>query len=1098
MTTHTARRTAQAGNLSSTFGDDLIVRARFIPPRPKPHLLPRPRLEALLTRLTDYPLTLLRAEAGYGKTTAIASSLARSPFPLFWYNLDDGDADPLIYLLHLIHVFRAAHPMVGERALNLLAQEEGAARLWPPAVDSLTNDLLDALPADGEVVLVLDDYGLVNRPEINAITERFIEHAPPRLHLVITTRSMPSLPSRARWRASGELLEIGRDELAFTPDEIAALFIQRTGERLAPEAAHTLAAETEGWPIAVQMVCEGVSKGLAHTLDDLLRHMPGPSELLFNYLAEEVFLRQPREVQTFLAETAILRYLDPDASNYLLSRTDSDNVLRYLEEHSLFVAQEGAYRYHHLFRDFLLRRAEVPVERRRALQGKAAAFYRQRGDYEEAIHHLLAAGDYASAADLLATIARPVAFSGRHQALAAWLDQLPDGLLDAHPELLLARGHAHRFASQYREALSLYARAQRRFELLGDAVGEVRAWRGQALVYLDTVQPARAEPLVRQALRKIGRNAREERANLLILLAENKINAGQLSQAERLHRAVYRAAGREDIPPMDPRVYVREGRFALARQIVESNLRADPWGAGQWRAPRSHREAAVLLAWIDAMTGEAESARRYAEQSLELGRTLGAPIVECVSLARLGHGWLCGPDFDLTRARTYYHDSRLIAERIGVPRFKVESLLGLTLAFGLDGKFAEAEANAREAISILEAAGDRYLTSVLYLALGAAATVCNHQDGEHWLREARRLGQACGDHFGPCAADLRLAIYLARAGRAVEAMEAFVRALAAAQAHDYDFLFTRLPLLGPKDLAARRELHSLLQVVERKSSLPVSGYAARLAPGVERFASSAPSGAAALETPAAARLYIQTLGPFRVWREGREIERTGWGREKALHLLQFLVCQRGRLVHREQILEALWPGSPPTTAGTGLRVALSALRKTLASGPGAEFIHREGESLQLDLARVDADEFTRLVQSARALEAKAASEAIRLYEAALALYHGDFLEENLYAEWTSEERERLLTDYFSAAERLARLWVSLNDYERGARWANAILAKDPLWEEAYALLMECHWKQGHRALAVRTYERCRRRLRASLGVEPSPSTAALFEAISRA
>ncbi len=96
------------------------------------------------------------------------------------------------------------------------------------------------------------------------------------------------------------------------------------------------------------------------------------------------------------------------------------------------------------------------------------------------------------------------------------------------------------------------------------------------------------------------------------------------------------------------------------------------------------------------------------------------------------------------------------------------------------------------------------------------------------------------------------------------------------------------------------------------------------------------------------------------------------------------------------------------------------------------------------------------------------------------------------------ERERLLAEYLSAAERLARLWVPQGDCEQGARWANAILAKDPLWEEAYALLMECYWKQGNRALAIRTFERCRKRLREALSIEPSPRTVQLFEAVSRA
>ncbi len=1083
------------------FGQDLIVRTRLIPPRPPArgaHLIPRPRLNQRLSQITAYPLTVIRAPAGYGKTTAIASFLTLSSLPHFWYSIGDTEADPLVFLLHLIHAFRTAYPKVGERSLALLSQEGGAMRLWAPAVDNLVNDLLDVL--SGETVLVLDDYCLVNQPEINAITQRFIEHMPPRLHLVITTRTMLNLPGQARWRASGELLEIGRPDLAFTPEEIAALFAQRTGQTLNQAAARVLATETEGWPIAVQMLSESVDNVSARTLDDLLRYMPRSLELLFDYLAEEVFLRQPRDVQTFLAETAGLRRLDPGVCNYVADRTDSEALLRYLHERSLFLMREGdrGYRYHHLFREFLLRRGEVPVERRRTLHSKAAAYYLTQGDREEAVYHLLAAEDHASAAKLLATIARPMAHSGRHQTLAAWLDQLPPDLLEVHPELLLARGHAYRYASRYREALAAYARAQQRFEARGDSTGEARALRGQALVYLDTVQPARADPLLRRALRKIGRHAKDERARLLILLAENKINLGQLPAAERLHHAVYCAARRDDFPPMDPRVYVRDGRFALARQIVESNLRTDPWGIGHWRAPRSHREAAVLLAWIDAMTGQAESARRYAAQSLELGQTLRSPIVECVSLSRLGHAWLTGPDFDLEKARAYYRDSLIAAIRIDVPRFKVESLLGLTLIAGLEGKIAEAEANAREALAILEETGDRYMTGILSLALGAAMTLCDRPDAEDWLNRAARLGQACGDRFSPCLADLWRAIRFSRLGQAADAIKAFARALQTAQRFGYDFLFTTIPLLGPKDFNVR-----LMLLEEMLLDRTLGAYAARLRDAISPQAPRRLSRA----NPATVPLYVQTLGPFRVWRDGREIERTAWEREKALHLLQYLICQRRHLTHREQILEALWPDSSPPSAAIGLRVALSTLRKALGfSTPEGgdrhgDFIRREGESLRLDPSlgiRVDADEFESLIRSAQALEAQDPAQAIKVYESALALYRGDFLEENPYAEWAGQERERLRMLYLSAAGRVAELLVMQESYEEASQVCQEILRRDCCSEEAYYVLMLCYWKQGKRSLALRTYQRCEKWLRQELDVSPSPRTIELLQVISEA
>lgn len=1089
------------GRASSPWPDEaLIVRTRFLPPRLRPSLLERPRVHALLARLHEQPLLLLRAEAGYGKTTAVASYLVRSELPFFWYGLSSSDADPMVFLLHLVHLFRGLDAGIGEHALRLLAHESGALRLWAPAVDALANDLLDAVPRDEKTVLVLDDYCMVNRPEINLIVERFIEQAPPQLHIVVTARSMPSWPSRARWRASGELREIGRADLAFTAEEVAALFAHHASITLPAAVAQALAAETEGWPIAIQMLPElaAAQRGTG-ALDDLLRRIPGPSDLLFDYLASEVFLRQPPDVQAFLTESAVLHRLDPVVCDALLERNDSAAVLRYLEEHSLFLTYEGAYRYHHLFRDFLLRRGGLSAERRRFLERKAAALYQAQGQIEEAIRHWLAAEDYEAAVALLDTVARELVYSGRHLTLASWLERLPADLLDAHPELLLARGHAARFASRYEEALTWYEQARERFAARNDATGEVRALRGQAQVYLDTVQPRLAEPLLRRALRRTDRRATAERIGLLILLAENRINAGRLREAERLHRRVHRVACRDDIPPMDPRLYVRDGRFGLARRLVEEGLRRDPWGMGQWRAPRSHREAAVLLAWIEAMTGQAEAARRYAEQSLELGRTLGSPIVECVALARLGHGWLTGPDFDPKQARRYYDDSRLLAERIGVPRFQVEALLGLTLIAGLEGRRSEARGYAEEALDDLRRSGDRYMEAMLELALGIALWPGAAEEARTRWQHARELAVRCGDRFLPCLADLWSALAYHHEGRLAAAQEAWERCWQAVQEHDYGFLFTHFPLLGPKGAAPRAHMDALRQGSRRPLSAAPPVYAALPSSPVGE-----PTPTAVLPTGLRDQrgLYIQTLGPFRVWRHGYEIPSTAWGREKALHLLQVLVCHRGHPLHREQVMEALWPESPSAHAATGLRVALSALRKALAVKPtdADDFIRREGEMIQLDMTRgvrVDADEFLRLLQEARRLETIDPSRAVTLYESGLALYRGDFLEENPYAEWAIEERERLQMEYLMAAERLARLLLGRDDCEGAMRWANAILAKDPLWEEAYAVLMESQWRQGHRGLAVRTFERCRKRLREALAVEPSPQLLELYQRIVR-
>ncbi|HET7459173.1 MAG TPA: hypothetical protein VFJ74_16100, partial [Gemmatimonadaceae bacterium] len=535
------------------------MRTRFVPPKLRPHLLHRPRLDAALARVTEYPLTLVKAEAGYGKTTAVADFVSRAPYAHVWYNVGDTEADPHIFLRHLIEALRTIHPEVGTRALARLATDRRSPRLWSAAVDSLSNDLLDRL--GDTTILVLDDYDRVNTAEVNAVTERLVETMPPLLHLIITARTTPSLRGRARWRASGEMLEVTRAELAFTAGEIVSLFDGRLAHPLSDDAARAVAVETEGWAIALQMLTDGLRGTQPDALDNLLRRIPGPAELLFDYLAEEVFLRQTPEVRRFLGESACLRRLDPEACDHTLEVQDSADTLRFLEKSSLFVTRDGAFRYHHLFADFLRRRSGVRPERRVELHRRAAGYYAARGEDEESVYHLLAAGDPQAAADALARIAGPMAASGRHQALGEWLDQIPPAVLDRSPELLLARGETCRLAGRFADAVPAYERARERFQARGDAAGAVRALRGHALLYLDTVQPARAEPLLREAARMTRHRDRAERVALYPLLAENALNAGELRRAERLFRVAHGGAGRcaDDSHPFDARMLLRTG-----------------------------------------------------------------------------------------------------------------------------------------------------------------------------------------------------------------------------------------------------------------------------------------------------------------------------------------------------------------------------------------------------------------------------------------------------------------------------------------------------------------------------------------------------------
>ena len=517
---------------------------------------------------------------------------------------------------------------------------------------------------------------------------------------------------------------------------------------------------------------------------------------------------------------------------------------------------------------------------------------------------------------------------------------------------------------------------------------------------------------------------------------------------------------------LDPRVYLRQGRFADARRLIEEHLGAERLAPARARAPRSHREASAVLAWIELLVGDAPSARQHAAEALEVGHMLGSPVIECLSLGRLGLSWLAGQDYDIARARGYCDHALRTADRFGVRRFRVEPLMGLTIIAGLERKPEDAERAAREALSILRDAGDRYVTGVVTLALGAALTLCGASNAETLLVEADRDANACGDQFVRALAALWLSVLHARAERSTRAAEALERARELATKYDYEFIFLGTALLAPKDTTLWRT----------KPTTSVN----------------------------AAPLFIQALGSFRAWRAGQEIERAAWPREKALHLFQLLVAQRGHSLHRDKIIETLWPGGSPSTAATGLRVALSALRNALEpdrqSGTDGQFVRRDGDAIRLAMdagIRVDVDEFSRMLKAARSAEGGDREQLIAAYEAALGLYRGDFLEENPYAAWAEEERQRRRSEFLNGAERFAALLLKLGDPERATRWAETMLEQDPLWEAAYGILMEAHWVQGNRALAVRAYNRCKKRLREGLGVAPSARITSLLEKISR-
>ena len=250
-------------------------------------------------------------------------------------------------------------------------------------------------------------------------------------------------------------------------------------------------------------------------------------------------------------------------------------------------------------------------------------------------------------------------------------------------------------------------------------------------------------------------------------------------------------------------------------------------------------------------------------------------------------------------------------------------------------------------------------------------------------------------------------------------------------------------------------------------------------------------------------LHVQTLGGFRVWHQGVEVPTTAWGREKAIHLFQFFITMRRQYVHKEQIMDRLWPDLDIEKGDRDFKVALNSINRALEPErePRSEplFVRRYGLAYGLDFENVWLDtEAMELLISAgnQAMLGPTPTPdfAIACYEAAVQLYHGDYLPERRYEDWTSAERERLQLLALNTMTTLAELLLQKMPLE-SIRLTQRVLSIDPVWEDAYRIQMRAFAAQRNRPMALRTYQRCREVLAEEFGVDPLPETSELYDQI---
>ncbi len=442
-----------------------ILRTKLYIPQTQPRgLIARSRLTQRLNEGLAHKLILICAPAGSGKTTLVSqwhnermkdeggrrkaegrkrktSSLIPHPFKVAWLSLDEGDNDSVRFWTYVIAALETVHPDLGA-SLSLLHSPQPS-----PIEVVLTFLLNDLATLPYPLILVLDDYHLVENPKIHTELTFLLDHLPPRSTVLITSRADPPLPL-ARWRVKRQLAELRAEDLRFTPAEAALFFNQLMGLELSAEQVAALEVKTEGWIAGLQLAALSLQDRT--DIENFIAAFTGNHRYILDYMTEEILHRQSDSVQTFLLQTAILERLSGPLCDAVTGRSDGQAVLEQLARANLFIIplddQGQWYRYHRLFADLLRHHlqqtARFPAPLGKGIKAdvtelhrRAAAWYEQTGWIEEAIQHAIFAQDFERVGRLILHHAPMIIDRGGAALLLRWFKALPETWVQSRPKL---------------------------------------------------------------------------------------------------------------------------------------------------------------------------------------------------------------------------------------------------------------------------------------------------------------------------------------------------------------------------------------------------------------------------------------------------------------------------------------------------------------------------------------------------------------------------------------------------------------------------------------------------------------------------------------
>ncbi len=409
-----------------------------------------------------YPLTLVSAPAGSGKTTIIRVWLTGRESSTAWLTIDQGDNDRKRFWTYFISSLQVLDSTLGKGTMESMRSSGTGEELFTDEafLNPLLNDLFNL---NTTFFIVLDDLHRIDNTRIQNDLIYFIENMPSSIHLVAVTRSDPLWPLH-RWRARESIKEIRQKDLKLTREETKRYINKIKGFSLDDHQIDKLYAKTEGWITGLQLTSLSLSS--AGNIDSFIESFTGSHRNVFEYLSVEVLERQPEHVQKFLIHTSILNRLCAPLCDAVTGTSQSSELLESLERKQLFVVplddHKTWYRYHPLFADFLQHQLKRIYPGKDIEQhSKAAKWFLEAGEFREAIYHAFKSENLEQVALILHEHYKEISSVEGPWMTLSYLKELPEKMLRSYPSLLVYKAFMFFLQERREEAEVLLARAEK-------------------------------------------------------------------------------------------------------------------------------------------------------------------------------------------------------------------------------------------------------------------------------------------------------------------------------------------------------------------------------------------------------------------------------------------------------------------------------------------------------------------------------------------------------------------------------------------------------------------------------------------------------------